>query len=629
MTKSSALKAVFTWSIILIKLLKPQHKRAYIFTTVYLIGLVFLSITELTAQSFVVNATDDLDDGNCDNIHCSLREAINSANMNINPSIVMFNISGAGPHFINLTTDLPKIYNSNITIDGTTQPNWQPGNIVIQGFNLNNGLHLQGNNIEVYGLTISYFDNAAILIDTIANSQDNIIIGTTDKSNIFTSNGIGILATTNQLSSIYISSNFIGTDHLFNSNLGNTSGVIFTGNNLSKIQIGGSLSLAEGNYIMDHYNDAVVITNNTNVYGNYFGSNFNGQLNLANRKSGIRVLGSNNNIGNASAEFANVMGYNFEYGLVIDNASAVNNTVSQNRMFCNSLDDFLNNGNNGLNPPVIISSTNGVIKGIAPANSLVEIYKNDFPCVNCQSEDYLGNTTADVNGDWTFTAAYTITIALLASATDTAGNTSAFSACLNPDECSGAYLMTIENTTCPPTFTVFNTQNATGSQEVLFDCGAFVGGDPPTDIWIKAEVPPSGALMLKMNTIFQEINPMVEVYTGSCGALNFEKCDSLFATPNQFPIAELTPGDTVYFRVFDQYDISLGRVALNLIDLPADTSLWEICTNSLENRSATEFIMQYDLDASPSEIQSIEDDLIAEGMTLIDECNCSDRPLQL
>src|SRR5437868_179332 len=55
---------------------------------------------------FVVNSTDDHDDGICDGADCTLREAINAANAAIGTSdTIRFTVTGP----INLTSALPSI----------------------------------------------------------------------------------------------------------------------------------------------------------------------------------------------------------------------------------------------------------------------------------------------------------------------------------------------------------------------------------------------------------------------------------------------------------------------------------------------------------------------------------------
>ncbi len=75
----------------------------------------------LPPPDYVVNTTDDVDDGSCDSVHCSLREALNAANLNPNRDIIAFRIPGIGPHTIQPTTAFPQIQ-SSVAIDGWYQP---------------------------------------------------------------------------------------------------------------------------------------------------------------------------------------------------------------------------------------------------------------------------------------------------------------------------------------------------------------------------------------------------------------------------------------------------------------------------------------------------------------------------
>ncbi len=54
----------------------------------------------LCGQMYTVDSNDDVDDGVCNSIHCSLREAINAAESDGVPSVINFNIPGTGPHII-------------------------------------------------------------------------------------------------------------------------------------------------------------------------------------------------------------------------------------------------------------------------------------------------------------------------------------------------------------------------------------------------------------------------------------------------------------------------------------------------------------------------------------------------
>jgi CSLREA domain-containing protein len=61
------------------------------------------------AATFTVNSANDADDGLCDAVHCSLREAINRANTAAGQDTINFSIAGTAPHTIQPTTALPTI----------------------------------------------------------------------------------------------------------------------------------------------------------------------------------------------------------------------------------------------------------------------------------------------------------------------------------------------------------------------------------------------------------------------------------------------------------------------------------------------------------------------------------------
>jgi CSLREA domain-containing protein len=103
----------------------------YIFLLV-LVSCAFFS----SAQNYVVNTIDDMDDGSCDGVHCSLREAIKAAEADGMPSTIRFNIPGAGQQNINPTGPFPTITQNDLTILGESQPGGA-GTIVID-FNYRN-----------------------------------------------------------------------------------------------------------------------------------------------------------------------------------------------------------------------------------------------------------------------------------------------------------------------------------------------------------------------------------------------------------------------------------------------------------------------------------------------------------
>lgn len=125
--------------------------------------------------TFTVNASDDSDDGVCSPGHCSLREAINSANARSGTELIAFDIPGAGPHTIQPQSALPTVTDP-VVIDGYTQPGASPNtNAAPQGLNTvlmieldgssagnSSGLLIRADNSVVRGLVINRFGGEGV-----------------------------------------------------------------------------------------------------------------------------------------------------------------------------------------------------------------------------------------------------------------------------------------------------------------------------------------------------------------------------------------------------------------------------------------------------------------------------------
>ncbi|HRI00358.1 MAG TPA: gliding motility-associated C-terminal domain-containing protein [Saprospiraceae bacterium] len=119
--------------------------------------LVFLVICAgLEAQTtYTVNSTNDVNDGKCDGVHCSLREAIIAANTDGLASKIVFAIPGAGTQIILPTSALPDITQNNLEIAGETQ-NGSLGNLVVE-FNFldlmqASYLNVQASQVKISGI---------------------------------------------------------------------------------------------------------------------------------------------------------------------------------------------------------------------------------------------------------------------------------------------------------------------------------------------------------------------------------------------------------------------------------------------------------------------------------------------
>lgn len=94
----------------------------------------------------------------------SLSEAVTQANANGISDDIVFNIPGAGPHVIDIST-FPDLTEDGTTIDATTQPGWSLGTIVLEGPFFGIGLRLLASDISVIGLHIRDVSLQGIFID--------------------------------------------------------------------------------------------------------------------------------------------------------------------------------------------------------------------------------------------------------------------------------------------------------------------------------------------------------------------------------------------------------------------------------------------------------------------------------
>jgi len=323
--------------------------REYLLRAIALACLFFVLLafpTSVAASAFVVNAADDLDDGFCDDSHCSLREAINAANANPGADSITFDIPGPGPHVIMLA-DLLTISDDQTFIDGSSQPGYSGSPIIVLdgGGTVCRGLRIASNDNTVVGLSFVRFDcaatSAAIHVwggvpgSGVRNLIENNYIGinasgapagnycglmlwgprNTVRGNIISGNVLGIVAAGEKQ---IIEGNRIGTDPTgLDSNFEYRNEIgIWLQLGSDRTRIGGAdpseMNLISGNGY------AIEITSEENkVFGNFIGTNLAGDAPLPNLV-GIYVHGDENHIGGPNPGEGNIMSGNQGEGLVLD-----------------------------------------------------------------------------------------------------------------------------------------------------------------------------------------------------------------------------------------------------------------------------------------------------------------------
>ncbi|MCA9142400.1 MAG: DUF4347 domain-containing protein, partial [Planctomycetales bacterium] len=234
----------------------------------------------------------------------SLREAILAANNTGGADNIHFNIGGGGTQTLTLGSALFGV-TDQVIIDGTTQGGFS-GTPIIE-------IDATG---ELSGLTLSGGADGSVVRGLVINRAASYGI---------TINGGG---------NYTIAGNYIGTDVVGTSNLGNgfygINMVTSTGSNT----IGGTTA-ADRNVISGNGTDGIFIgsgSGNT-IFGNYLGVGSDGTTAVGNG-NGIRIATSNNTVGGSGLGEANLIAHNADDGVYIQ--SGTGNRISGNSIHSNS-----------------------------------------------------------------------------------------------------------------------------------------------------------------------------------------------------------------------------------------------------------------------------------------------------
>jgi uncharacterized repeat protein (TIGR01451 family) len=325
---------------------------------------------------------------------------------------------------------------------------------------------VQGNYIGTNAAGTGGLGNASDGVEMVSasNSVTNCTIGgtTAGAGNVISgNNGSGVqffgVGTGN-----LIQGNLIGTSATGAQSVGNTLyGVVVT--DATSTTIGGSVTAAT-NVISGNGNEGVRINNDTAnnnfVKGNLIGTRIDGTTPLPNGSAGVLVLNSasNNQIGGAAGE-GNRIAFNLGDGVRIDSGTGnrlLGNSITANQglgidlggdgVTANDTGDADSGPNNLQNFPVL-QTANGAVGGMAVTGMLnstpsstftIQFFASDAcdSSGNGEGQIFIGSTmvTTNAGGNATINATLAATAtsgqSVTATATDAAGNTSEFSACI-------------------------------------------------------------------------------------------------------------------------------------------------------------------------------------------------------
>jgi len=296
------------------------------------------------ASTFLVNTLDDLNDGQCDLTHCSLREAIYAANDNPGPDIIEFDVPDGGSNIIRLTAPLPALIDDATTIDATTLPYYTGYPEIFLGIDdgvvaVERGLWITSNDNVIRGLGLAGFgihpaelnelDGAIIVTGTGNLIEDNAI----GLGGVWTSFGVRLAEQENSVINNIISGNdYAGIVVMAPNNViqGNIIGTDVAGTAANPNGVGivllsgadhtlvGGIQTGMGNLISGNTHSGIRCHSDDNeFYGNHIGVDSSGSVALPNTNYGILVYGSNNHIGGGDPGQGNVISGNSYDGISV------------------------------------------------------------------------------------------------------------------------------------------------------------------------------------------------------------------------------------------------------------------------------------------------------------------------
>lgn len=184
----------------------------------------------------------------------------------------------------------------------------------------------------------------------------------------------------------------------------------------------------EGNCISGNSGRGIRIegfaTMNNTVIGNFIGTDVMGMTSLGNGSVGVIITeGAQHNVIGPD----NLIAYNNGAGIRVEGPATNSNTITANSIYSNAGKGIvtIDGGNAQLAPPVLTKVDFTTIVGTAPANATIEIFSDN----GGQGRVLEGSTVASNAGQFTFIKVEgLIGPCITATATDTDGNTSEFSA---------------------------------------------------------------------------------------------------------------------------------------------------------------------------------------------------------
>jgi len=363
---------------------------------------IFWGILSIHGQTILVNTVDDLNDGQCNALHCSLREAIILANSG---GILQIDLKTIAGKTIKLQSVLPDITPPFLFLEGH--------NVALEGEDsLEFGLKVIGGNFTLNNLQITGFQEKGLWIK---NARDGLI--NIKNCHVFENQGSGVVID----SSDKVFFGLEGFGNRIEKNAKNGLEI----NSSDPVSI-----LAYSNIIKENGGHGIYALN---VPSGLF---FSGNQLVANGKSGAFFEKCQ-----WGRLFFNAFQQNLSSGLHLSGSSDF--TVSQNKFLHNAAFGVILESNSERNKITQSSSVDSILSPVAPpfdiclSQNVAEGYAQPFSEIefyegsqtNCDSLAYLKTVIADEHGYWSGNVPDK-KIRFLSIAPD--GSTSSFSICPEP-----------------------------------------------------------------------------------------------------------------------------------------------------------------------------------------------------
>ena len=298
--------------------------------------------------------------------------------------------------------------------------------------NADNGLEISSDNNTILGNYIGVgadgttdLGNSTGIWINVGATGNAIGDGTSGGRNLISGNNVDGINVRDVSTLIY--GNYIGTNANGDAAVGNTRyGVFVSAGGNSEI---GDAIAGYGNLISGNGTGVRIIVPSNTVLGNYIGTDVAGMSAIANVNEGIVLTGSgaNNTIGDGTALGSNLISSNGADGILLDGASATGNVISQNSIHSNTTEgiNIVNGAQNGVTVPVITANSSVTIGGTSDNLASVDVFAD---AAN-QGEHFIGTTIADGSGNWSLTYSIASIPAGLGNATaiqTSGGNSSEF-----------------------------------------------------------------------------------------------------------------------------------------------------------------------------------------------------------